>query len=178
MMKFGAVAAVVVLLAGVRCATAGDSAAPLRDADVAAFIAVWPETSKALAILDAEFDRAHLNSLAEQLEEMAASDSTNSQLDAAVLLRGFGDFETFATLSSRILTAARWAKDAPDDADLAAAIIAVEADTIRTADEKVELVASLKKAYETALARKPLDADIAVVMPFVSAIEKAIAVDE
>ncbi len=178
MMRFGAVALVVVSLATLSNASAGNEAAQLKDTEIAAFIAVWPGTAKALAAVDPEFDPALTNALSSQLEEMAAGDSKDSKLDAAVLPARFGDFETFAALTSLILTAAPWAKDAPDNADLAAAISAVEADTVRIADEKVELIAALKKAYETALARKPPDADIAVVMPFVSAIEKAIAVDE
>ena len=177
-MKFGASALVSFTFAGVCSALAADAALTLKASDVAAFVAVWPGTAKALAAADPEFDPALTDALSSQLEEMAAGDPKDSRLDAAASSSGFADFETFAALSSRILTAAQWAKDAPDEADLAAAISAVEADTVRTADEKSELVASLRKAYETAMARKPLDADIAVVIPFISAIEKAIAVDE
>ncbi len=177
-MKFGASALVSFALAGVCSALASDAAVTLKASEIAAFVAEWPGTAKALAAADPEFDPALTDALSSQLEEMAASDSKDSRLDAAVSLAGFPDFETFAALSSRILTAAQWAKDAPDEGDLAAAIGAVGADTARTADEKAELVASLKQAYETALADKPADADIAVVTPFADAIGKAIAVDE
>jgi hypothetical protein len=159
-------------------AFAGDNGAPLEDADIATFISVWPQAEKALSKVDPEFDPTLTNALRSQLEEMAASDSKDSKLDAAAVAAGYIDFETFAATAGRILLAAQWAADAPDAGDLNAAIDAIEKDEVRTADEKAELVGSLKKAYGKALADKPSDNDIAVTKPFASAISKAIAVDE
>ena len=165
-------------IAGISPASADDAAALLKGSDVAAFVSLWPGVAKALVDADPQFDPALTNALSSQLAEMAAGDTENSNLDLAVSLAGFANFETFASLASRILTAAQWARDAPDDADLATAIGAVEADTMRTVEEKAEIAGALKQAYAAALAARPPDADIATVRPFVSAIEKAIAVDE
>ena len=178
MMNTGWAALAFFLVSMASGAFAGDNGAHLKDADIAAFISVWPQTAKALSEVDPEFDPTLKNALRRQLEEMAASDSKNSKLDAAAIAAGFTDFETFAATAGRILLAAQWAADAPDAGDLNAAIDAIEKDEVRTADEKAELVGALKKAYGKALADKPSDNDIAVAKPFASAISKAIAVDE
>ena len=74
-MKTGAVVAVVSLVAGLGNALAGDGAAPLNESDVAAFVSLWPETAKALAGVEPEFDWAVTNALGNQLQEMAAMES-------------------------------------------------------------------------------------------------------
>ena len=178
MMKIGRIAAAFFMLAFAPSLFAADAVAPLKDADIAAFISIWPQTAQALAAADPEFDPALTNALRSQLEEMAASDSKESRLDAAVAAVGYADFETFAAMAGRILLAGQWAKNAPDAGDLNAAIDAIEKDALRTADERAELIAALKKAYNKVLADKPSDDDIAVAKPFVGAIDKAITVDE
>jgi hypothetical protein len=177
MIKSGAAASVFFTLACASGASAGGADQPLKDADIAAFISIWPQTAKALAAADPEFDPALVNGLRGQLEEMAASDSKDSKLDAVAAAAGYPDFETFAAQASRILLAAQWAKDAPDKADLNAAIDGVAKDQVRTAAEKADLAAALKQAYAKALAEKPADEDIAAATPFVGAVDKALAVD-
>jgi hypothetical protein len=174
-MRIGAFA--FVILAGVSNAFAGDDAAPLTASDIAAFVATWPQTAQALSAADPEFDPALTGALDKQLQEMAASDSKDSDLDHAAGLAGFADFDAFAARSSRILLAAQWARDPPDAAGLAAAIAAVEADANRTSAERTELISALKKGYGKALEDKPADADIDAVKPFLTAVNKAIGVD-
>ncbi len=178
MMKIGIIAAALLTLLFASAAFAGGSSAPLKDADIAAFVSIWPQTAQALAAADPEFDPALTNALRGQLQEMATSDSKDSKLDAAVTAVGFADFESFAEIADRIFLAAQWAKDPPEAGELNAAIDAIEKDALRTADERAGLIAALKKAYNKAVADKPSDADIAAAKPFVSAIDKAIAVDE
>ena len=178
MMKIGRIAAAFFTLAFASGVFAADTPTPLKDADIAAFISIWPQTAQALVAADPEFDPALTSALRGQLEEMAASDSKDSELDAAVAAVGYTDFETFAATASRILLAAQWAKNAPDAGDLNSAIDTIEKDEVRTADEKAELISALKKAYTKALADRPSDDDIAVAKPFVGAIDKAITVDE
>ncbi len=177
MLKIGWISFVFLAQFPVAQAFCGEIDTPLGASDIATFIALWPETSKALAAADPEFDPALTNGLRGQLQEMAASDSKDSKLDSAVGTAGYRDFETFAALSSRIFLAAQWAKDAPDEADLNAAIDGIENDQVRTAEQKAEMVGALKQAYIKALAEKPADEDIALAKPFVGAIDKALAVD-
>lgn len=178
MMKISRIALALLALAFAPEAAAGENPAPLTGADIAAFVSVWPKVANALADADPEFDPALANAIRAQLEEMAASDSKDSKLDAAAIAAGYPDFETFATMASRILLAGQWAADAPDAGDLNAAIDAIEKVDLRAADEKAELIAALKKAYSAALAGKPSDADIAAALPFVDAIGKAVAIDQ
>ncbi|MGB8818519.1 MAG: hypothetical protein WCC66_11420 [Rhizobiaceae bacterium] len=149
----------------------GDEMAP---ADVAKFAAAWPVIAAGLTKADPEFDPTMTSVLESQLQEMAASDSKDSQLDRVVFAQGYADFETFAALSSRILTAARWAKNPPDQADLEAALSAINAGPERSADDKAALAASLKTAFEKAVAAKPADKDIATVRDQLAAIERAV----
>jgi hypothetical protein len=178
MMKTGRTALAFFLVFLTTGSFAGDNGAPLKDADIATFISIWPQAATALSEADPEFDPTLTNALRSQLEEMAASDSNDSKLDAAAVASGYIDFEVFAATAGRILLAAQWATDAPDAGDLNAAIDAIEKDEVRTADEKAELIGALKKAYGKALADKPSDSDIALTKPFASAISKAIGVDE
>lgn len=178
MMKIGRIAAAFFTLAFASGVFAADTPTPLKDADIAAFISIWPQTAQALVAADPEFDPALTSALRGQLQEMAASDSKDSRLDAAVAAVGYADFETFAAIAGQILLAAQWANDPPDAGDLNAAIDAIEKDALRTADERAELISALKKAYTKAIADRPSDDDIAVAKPFVGAIDKAITVDE
>ena len=178
MMKIGLIAGALLAMGFASAAVAAENGAPLTGAEIAAFISIWPQTAKTLAVTDPEFDPTLTRALRSQLEEMAASDSKDSKLDAAATAAGYPDFETFATMASRILLAGQWAADAPDAGDLNAAIDAIEKDDLRAADEKAELIAALKKAYSAALAGKPSDADIAAALPFVDAIGKAVAIDQ
>ncbi len=169
-----ALTAIACLLAA--AADAGQSQ-PLADKDIAAFVSVWPAMSMNIAKADPEYDPKLVNGLRQQLDEMAASDSKDSALDKIAASNGYADFETMAALAGRILLAAQWIKDAPDHADLNAAIARVEADTVRTASEKADLIAGLKEGFKRALAERPSDADIETVRPFIGALDKAVGID-
>ena len=139
------------------------------------FAADWPVMAQELAKADAEFDPALAVAVEQQLQDMAAKDSKDSGLDTVAAAHGYRDFESFEAEASRILIAAKWAKDPPDDADLKAALAAVEGQADMDADAKAALKASLEEAYEEALAAKPSDADIETVRPHLAAIEAAFA---
>jgi hypothetical protein len=175
-MRFAAFALTAIACLPAAAADAGESR-PLAEKDIAAFVSVWPAMSMDLATADPEYDPELINGLRQQLDEMAASDSKDSALDRIVASDGYADFETMAALAGRILLAAQWAKDAPDQADLNAAIAGVEADTVRTASEKADLIRALKEGFERALAERPSDADIETVRPFIGALDKAVGID-
>lgn len=142
---------------------------------VARFAADWPAMAAELAKADAEFDPALDVAVEQQLQDMAASDSKDSPLDKIAAAHGYRDFESFAAVAARTFTAAKWAKDPPDDADLKAALAAVAAESEMTADAKAALSDSIEEAYAKALAAKPSDADIVTVRPHLAAIEAALA---
>ena len=128
-----------------------------------------------LAKTDPDFDPALDSAVEQQLQDMATSDSKDSGLDKVAVAHDYPDFERFAAMAGRILTAAKWAKDPPGDADLKAALAAVESDTAMEANAKAALTASIEEAYAKALASKPSDADIETVRPHLAAIEAALA---
>ena len=142
---------------------------------VARFAAEWPVIARELAKADAEFDPALDVAVESQLQDMAASDSKDSNLDKVAAEHDYPDFESFAAMAARILIAAKWAKDPPDDADLKAALAAVDGQADMDADAKAALKASLEEAYDEALAAKPSDADIEIVRPHLAAIDTALA---
>lgn len=148
---------------------------PLSGDAVAQFAADWPVMAEELAKADPDFDPAMTDAVESQLQDMAASDSKDSKLDQVATARGYPDFESFAAVAARILIAAKWAKDPPDDADLKAALAAVAADSEMAADAKAALSASIEEAYAKALAVKPSDADIETVRPHLAAMEAALA---
>jgi len=142
---------------------------------VTRFASQWPGIADALAKADAEFDPALDVAVESQLQDMAASDSNDSGLDRVATAHGYRDFEGFVVEAVRILIAAKWAKDPPDEADLKAALAAVEGQTGMDAESKGALMASLEKAYDEALAAKPSDADIETVRPHLAALDEALA---
>lgn len=148
---------------------------PLSGDAVARLAAAWPVMAVELAKADPDFDPAMDIVVESQLQDMAASDSKNSGLDAIAADHDYPDFESFAAVAVRILIAAKWANDPPDDADLKAALAAVEADSEMAADAKVALSASIEEAYAKALAARPSDADIETVRPHLAAIGAALA---
>jgi hypothetical protein len=148
---------------------------PLSGDVVAQFAADWPTMAGELAGADTDFDPAMGDAVESQLQDMAATDSKDSALDRVAAAHDYPDFESFAALAARILTAAKWAKDPPDDTDLQAALVAVDAATDMGADAKAALAASIREAFQKALAAKPSDADIQTVRQHLAAIEAALA---
>lgn len=165
------------ILSAFLVSAASDSAvgADLTTGDVDRFIEAWPLMATEVAKADPEFDQAMAVALESQLQDMAASDSKDSKLDMIAAAHDYRDFESFAAVTARILTAAKWAKDPPDDADLKAALAAVEAQGEMGADAKATLSASIEQAFQKAIAGKPSDPDIETVRPHLAAIDAALA---
>lgn len=158
----------------VSVASCSDAGTGLSQGDIDRFVKGWPAMAEELAKADTEFDPDMAVALESQLQDLAASDSKDSALDRIAAAAGYDDFESFATVAARIVTATKWAKDPPGEADIKEAVEAVNADSNRTAADKAALISELKTAYAAALKDKPDDADIEAVRPHIASIDEAI----
>jgi hypothetical protein len=124
------------------------------------FARTWAPLSKRLVVIDPEFDPQNIVGLVQQLQQMTATDGSDSVLDNAVKLDGYANFESWAKTATLIIRAAQWAKNPPDAADIDDLIASIDADQEQAKDEKTALIADLKTAVESARLDKPDQADI------------------
>ena len=130
------------------------------------FIATFPSLSDAYAESDPEYDVTDPDSLIGQIALMIEGDHDGSALDKAAVANGYQSFDEWGNIATNVLLARLWAENPPDEAEIATSEAEINALADITEDEKKQMIAGLHEAMGSAHDKKPSDANIETVRPF------------
>ena len=109
-----------------------------------------------------------------ELEAPIADLNTLTMLDTVARENGFMDYSDWLQVARSVLVAERFVSDPPERGELEAALAELKGDPFLSENQKVRLIASLRRSERVTAVMRPLGPNVSVVRPFVDRIRETV----
>ena len=109
-----------------------------------------------------------------ELEAPANDIATRVMLDEVARRAGFVDYADWLQVARSVLVAERYIADPPRRGDFEDAVAELKGDPFLSANQKVRLIASLRRTAELTAVLRPLSPNVPVVAPYVQRIRETL----
>ena len=112
-----------------------------------------------------------------ELEAPIADLNTLTMLDTVARENGFNDYGDWLEVARSVLVAERFVSDPPERGELEAALAELKGDPFLSENQKVRLIASLRRTEQMTAIMRPLGPNVSVVRPFAERIRETVGLD-
>ena len=119
-------------------------------------------------------DASDVRGRLEELEAPVPDIATRSMLDNVARDSGFMNYVDWLQVARSVLVAERFLSDPPQRGELESALAELKSDPFLSDNQKVQLIASLRRSERVTAVLRPLSPNVSVVRPFVERIREIV----